>query len=196
MNRTARNFCFKAIAYLKVEGAVGEGAAVRLHADDSPVLRRLGNRFLVAYLVDEGDHFSYVQGHHLRGAGLSADELHMQALSNLAAFGEESISVQEYGNIYTSMGGTFEASMLLCEDFWEIWYAHLAPNGFIATVPARGVLAFGDSDAQQTVAELSALYELGRPWQDHPLSSSLFRRVGKRWEPLGDSRGCGTVLLH
>lgn len=186
MNSNSRNFCFRAIAYLKVEVSSDMGRAVRLNDSDSPVLRGYGNGLRVAYLVDEGDHFSYVQARHLEEAGLSADELHAQGLLNLSVFAEEHITVHEYGTIYTSTGSEFEASMLLCDDFWDVWYAPLAPSGFVVTVPSRSLLAFGDVARPDTIQELCTLYERGSPWKDHPLSASLFKRVGKGWEPLHD----------
>ena len=186
MNLNSRNFCFRAKAYLKVELEPGQGEFVPLDDEESPVLRRLGNGLLVSYLVDEGEHFTYVLGRHLQEAGLSADELHAQALSNLATFAEDNVTVHEYGKIYASIGGEFEASMVLCEDFWDTWYAHLAPRGFVVSFPARNVLAFGDISVPETIGELCTFYEQGRPWRDHPLSPTLFRRVGRRWEPLHD----------
>ncbi len=184
MNLNARDFCFKAMAYLKAEVAPGQGRAVPLHGEHSPVLRRLDNGLLVAYLVDQGQHFSYVQGRHLRDGGVSPQELHAQAVGNLATYAEQHVDVHEYGKVFASIGGAFQASMLLCSDFWDIWYARLAPGGFIAAIPARNVLAFGDIDEADTVAELCALYEQGRPWRDHPVSASLFRRIGTDWRPL------------
>lgn len=187
MNREARNFCFKAMAYIKADLPAGQGRAVPLDGEHSPVLRRLGNGLLVAYLVDQGEHFSYVQGRHLRDAGLSAEELHVQAVTNLTGYAEQTVEVHEYGKLFASIGGAFQASMLLCSEFWDVWYARLAPGGFLAAVPARNVLAFGDIDEEETVAELCALYEQGRPWQDHPVSATLFRRVGQAWRPLHDT---------
>lgn len=183
MNDGARQFCAKALAYLKVESCTGAGTGLSLRDPGSPVVRKIGHGLLATYLVDAGGHFVYVQGRHLQAAGRSPDELHAMALRNLASHAEQHLDVHEFGPLYVSAGGEFPASMLLCDEFWDVWYAGHIPRDVTAMIPARSLLAFGDSTAAATVPAMCALYEQGRPWSDHPLSANLWHRVARQWEP-------------
>lgn len=185
MEESARTFCQSAIAYLKLAAPEGEGVRVKSGAADSPVLRPLGNGLVVAYVVDDGGHLSFVQKHHLAKARMDEDDLHEQAMLNLANVASSRAEVRKFGNIYMVLaGGCFEASFLLCEEFWATWYEDLAPNGFVAAFPARDVLAFGDSDRPETFAELRALCAETGGNVVYPLTSTLYRRVDKTWEPM------------
>lgn len=180
------DFCSRAIAYLKVEERENNsGAEIALSHVDSPVIRSIGHGLLVSYLVDEGNSYSYVQNRHIEAAGVTEEELHMQAVKNLRALAEQNVEVRQYGSIFAVLiGGDFEASLALVDDFWSDWYAHLAPNGFTVAFPARDILAFCDSSSEEAVEELRALVERTQGQVDHPLSAILHRRVGGVWEPI------------
>lgn len=186
-DKAVRSFCLKAIAYLKVVLPDDDTSQpLKLPASQMPVLKALGGSLLVAYLVDEGDRFSYVQERHLVAAGLSIDELHTAAIDNLRAFAETNAEVRQHGAIYAVLaGGNFEASMLLVNDFWASWYKHLAPNGFAVAFPARDLLAFGDLGSQQAIADLHALCLRAITNQvDHPLTTNLYRSTDQGWRVL------------
>ena len=184
MDTQTRNYCLRAAACLKSEVTDDREVHITLSERDSPVLRKLGHGLLAAYLVDEGEYFSYVQHGHLADALLSCDELHAHAVANLSALAEKDAEVRPYGNIYAVlMGGNFEASIILVEEFWSEWYAQLAPDGFLAAFPARDLLAFGNASAA-VVSELNEFLERVNHGLDHPLNSNLFRRVGSAWVPF------------
>lgn len=189
MDPAARDYCLKSMAYLKVmEPADAADTPSSLSQCDSPVLRPIGHQLIVAYLVDEGECFSYVQHRHIEGAGLSPDELHAQAIANLAAFARERIEVKSYGNhlYYVLMGGNFEASLILVNEFWSEWCAQLAPTGFLAAFPARDVLAFGDASSPEALSGLEAICDRCKEGGgDHTLTFNVFRRAGVSWEPIG-----------
>lgn len=185
MSQESRDFCRRAVAYLKVEEPLSVQPVMELPESESPVIRPLGHRLLAAYLVDEGESFAYVQYRHLAEAGMSTEELHVSAVQNLAALAEERVEVRTYGNIYAVlMGGNFEASLVLLEEFWSEWYSHLAPNGYVVAFPARDILAFGDSSSAEAIHELSQVCQRGNGEVDHPLTNTLYRREGSSWSPL------------
>lgn len=185
MEESARTFCESAIAYLKVAAPEGEGVRVKPGAPDSPVLRPLDNGLVVSYVVDDGGSLSFVQKHHLAKARFDADDLHEQAMLNLANVASGRAEVRKYGNIYLVLaGGCFEASFVLCDEFWGTWYEELAPNGFVAAFPARDVLAFGDGDKPETYVELRALCAETSGSVLYPLTHTLYKRVGGKWEPM------------
>jgi hypothetical protein len=184
MDTQTRNYCLRAVAYLKSQVTDNHEVDITLSEADSPVLRNLGHGLLAAYLVDEGEYFSYVQHRQLADSLLNCDELHAHAVANLTALAEKHAEVRPYGNIYAViMGGNFEASIILVDEFWSEWYAQLAPDGFLAAFPARDLLAFGNASAA-VISELNEFLERVNDGLDRPLSSNLFRRVGSAWVPL------------
>jgi hypothetical protein len=75
---TASEFCTRAVASLK-RALPADGPATVLSYEDSLVLTNLNNDLLVCYLVDQTDHFQYVQYRHLAVARLTEAELHQLA---------------------------------------------------------------------------------------------------------------------
>jgi hypothetical protein len=184
MNITDHEFCLKAVAYLKVAEASSLDSAMTLPFMDSPVVKDFGNGLLATYVVDPGDHLSYVQHRHLTKAGISPEQLHEIAVRNLAALTYRNLQVRTYGNIYAVlMGENFEASLIMVPEFWSDWYAEQVPNGAVAAFPARDILAFADSENVEGLNELRALCERGGNTVDHPLTKTLYRLIGTDWVP-------------
>jgi hypothetical protein len=176
----------RAVAYLKTKLPDADPApALPLNREDSPVLRDLNNGLLVAYLVDEGNSFTYVQNRHLFAARISEDEIHKVAIDNLYAIAEKHLRIQPYGNVFAVfMEGNFEASVLLLDTVWDISLSKYTREDFVAAAPARDVLAFGDSSSPEAIAELGALIERLKTTKcDHPLSTSVYRRKSGTWMP-------------
>ncbi|WP_342950145.1 hypothetical protein [Paraburkholderia ferrariae] len=183
MTVTEGGICARAIAYLKP--VVQESTpAISLSREDSPVLRPFIDDLMVSYVADTADHLAFVQHRHLEQEGVSVDQLHSMAVSNLQALAEEKLAVREYGSIYVAlMGGNFEASLLTLDAMWNDWYAHLAPQGFVAVAPARDLLAFCDSSSAQGLVELRHVVERSGDC-DHRLLPHLYRRTGAEWKQL------------
>jgi uncharacterized protein YtpQ (UPF0354 family) len=189
MRESERELCARALAYLKRARPDDEpdDAAIVVSREHSPVLTDLNNGLLVAYLVDQVDHFRYVQQRHLDGAGLSQAELHQQGIANLRALLEQQdIKVQPYGNVFAILcGGNFEASAVLVDGLWNDALAHLAPNGFVVAIRCRDILAFCDAGNASGLQELRQIIERTQDG-DHPISSVLYRRHAGTWEPYAD----------
>ena len=171
-----------AVAYLKPEIPRSDPApALALSGDDSPVLRAFATGLVTAYLIDEGDTFSYVQGRDLREAGLGEEELHRLAVANLAKLAEGKASVRESGPVWAVfLDGNFEASLMLVDDLWTHGLREYATDPVVA-IPARDVLAFCDVESAAGVSELRAVVKRAWPLGDHLLSESLYRRVDGIW---------------
>lgn len=149
---------------------------------DAPVLRELGNGLLVAYVVDSGQSFEYVQSRHLLKAGIVADDLHVTAMNNLLVFMGERTRMQPHGNIFAMfLDGNFESSLLLVDQLWDQALVAYAQNGFVVAVPARDVLAFTDGNSAAGIAELRGLVSKLFPNGDHLISQDLFKRQSGRW---------------
>ena len=181
-------FCDTAIAYLKAKMPIEDGA-VELSHNDSPAITDLHNGLLATYVVDRGESFKFVQYRHLTECSLSLDSLHKIGVENLSAkLSERGAEIRPYGNIFAVLfGGNFEASLLLLDDLWDQHLAGYAPNGFVAAIPYRDILAFCDAQSESGIEELRALVARVKGG-DHPLTDALYQRdVGKRgWRPLSN----------
>lgn len=186
MNNPDRDFCFKAIAYIKAMLPIDNAPAVGLELANSPVIKKVTPSLAAAYLVDTGNTFTYIQHRHLSAAGITVEELHSKAIYNLATMAQTQVKVQPYGNIYAVlMGGNFEASLILFDGFWMQSCARLAPNGFIAAFPARDILAFTDAANAQGIEELHQLCTRVGSTSDHPLTTQLHSYASGIWQPYG-----------
>jgi hypothetical protein len=176
----------EALAYLKPQIPSSDPApVVSLSADDSPVMREFLPGLLTAYLVDEGDSFAYVQGRDLRLADVSEEELHRQAVANLAALADDQLTIRENGPLSALfLDGNFEASLLLLDDLWTDRLREYARDPIVA-IPARDILAFSDVESAAGVSELRAVVKRLWPSGDHLLSENLYRRVDGRWRVYG-----------
>lgn len=173
-----------AIAYLRPDLTDEPGEAdVTLSGEDEPVLRKLGNGMLVAYLVDEGKQFAWVQQRHLIAEGVTAIALHEQGVLNLARIAHEKLRVMNQGKFFACLlDGHFEASLLLLDDLWDDHLAELVPNGFVAGVPARDILMFCDVQSESGKNEI--IHRTARIWPngDHLLRRELYVRGNKAWQ--------------
>ena len=177
----ASNDCKRAISYLKVKLPTSVPITMTVTHEETPVLRDLGNGLLVSYLVDRGEGFSYIQNRDLLAAGIDEEKLHKIGIDNLYALAAKHLQIQQHGPIFALfMEGNFEASVLLLDKVWDVSLAEHIDNEFIAALPTRDILAFGDSGSPEAITELRAL--IGRLEDgDHPLSSSLYRRTNRTW---------------
>ncbi len=181
----AASFCHRAIAYLKANLPDAK-ADVVLDDDRELIITNLNNGLLVAYLVDEGDRFEYVQRCHLTGAGIDQAQLHQIAVGSLSnMFAERGANLRKAGAAFAVIfDGNFEASLILLDSLWDNELAHLAPNGFVAAIPARDILAFCDAASEAGIAELRRIIERVEGGS-HPLKPVLYRRdsSARNWQP-------------
>ena len=176
----------EALAYLKPEIPRSDPAPiVSLSTDDAPVMREFLPGLLTAYLVDEGDSFAYVQGRDLRHAGIAEEELHRQAIANLATLAQDRLTIRENGPVSALfLDGNFEASLLLLDDLWTDRLREYARDPIVA-IPSRDVLAFCDVESAAGVSALRAVVKRVWPLGDHPLTENLYRRIDGKWRVYG-----------
>ena len=181
----SRETVLTAVAYLKrvlpPEPMPGENVVELSHAD-TPVMKDLQNGFLVAYLVDEGSSYGYVQHRDLGSSGVSEEELHATGIDNLYSVANERLRVQPTGDIFALlMGGTFEASMILLDRLWSDSLREYVPGAVLVAVPARDVLAFGAASSPAAVKGLQAVVDRLVQTGHAELSKTLYRREGSIW---------------
>jgi Protein of unknown function (DUF1444) len=171
-----------AIAYLRPDLTGEASAEVVLSGDDEPILRPLGNGMLVAYLVDEGNHYRWVQQRHLAAEGITPEALHERSILNLSRKASNALRVTDQGGFFACfLDGDFEASLLLLDDLWDRDLCELVPNGFVAGVPARDILMFCDATSESGIREVSARIERVWPNGDHLLRRELYIRSNRAW---------------
>lgn len=177
-------FTERAIAYLKAI-VPEESASVELSRKESPVLRPLSDDLCIAYVVDEGSGYQYVQNRHLDEDGISAAEVHEIGLRNLAARASQgNLRVQAYGNMFAVlMGGDFEASLMLLDPLWDHHFRQCVSGTYAIAIPARDILAFCDHASDIGRAELSQLIGRIYPSGDHLLTDRIYIRGDGAWSP-------------
>ena len=159
-------------------------ADIAVLPSEEPVRRELCAGLHVNYLVDEGEHFSYVQRATLEEAGMSADDLHKTALANLDALCGESLEVVSHGDLLVAtLDGNLESSLLLSDYLWDVSLVDYIGEQPIAAVPARDVIAMCAHDSASGIENLRAAIERIWPDGDHLVSKSLFVRRNGAWEP-------------
>ena len=187
MSEIDADFCTRAVASLKRALPLDAEPSITLSHQDSPVLTDLNNGLLVAYLMDQEEGFQYVQYRHLAAAGITEAELKRLGIANLSTLlSQRGANVRPYQNIFAVFfDGAFEASLILIDDLWDEKLAHFAPNGVIAAVPCRDILAFCDAENASGILELRQLIQRVESG-DHPISSVLYRRHASIWKPYAD----------
>ena len=178
----------EAIACIKAEVPEDDLApALKLSEEDSPILKRIGGGLLVAYLVDEGDSFAYVQGKHLRVTGIDKDQLHARAVENLRHLTEGKVTIRQNGPTYALFfDGNFEASLILLDEMWDEDLVQYHGGEPVVAIPARDVLCFCNASSVDGIDELRAVISRCWPNGDHLLSEKLFRRMNRTWVPFDD----------
>ncbi len=178
----------EAIAYFK-QLVPGEGKLiVDIPDEEQPFHLPFSEDIGIFFLVDNGENYTVVQNRHLTEQKMSPDELLERGINNLDTTRRNEIEVRKYNEILMFSGnGNLEASLLLIPELWDIGLDIFCPNGFVAAVPARDVLAVCDKNDSESITELHGIIE--RVWSvgDHLLSRSLFIRENKKWVPFHDA---------
>lgn len=156
---------------------------VKLSRDDTPVMKDVDNGLLVAYLVDEGDSFTYIQYRDLDGDRITENELHDIGTNNLSALTTQmNLRVAPYGNIFAVLlDGNFEASLLLVDSLWSNAFRQFVRGDYLVAIPNRDILAFCERSSPTGRAELLKVIERSKGSEDHPLSRELFVRRDSDW---------------
>lgn len=147
------------------------------------IYERLNAHLLVFYAQDMPTRVRYLNKSDLEAAGLDRSGLRALAVANLKRQMPEIEVYREEVFSMVAAGGTYEASILLFEDFWKGERARMAGPPMVA-VPARDLLLFVDSTNPEAVAQLEALSR--KMWGDtaYAVSDALFIAAPEGWRPV------------
>jgi uncharacterized protein YtpQ (UPF0354 family) len=175
----------QALAYLKpAVRTEAPGPVMDVRREEAPVLRDYGANLLVAYVVDLGNMFTYIQERDLATAGIDADQLHVEAVNNLRRLAHGRVTIRQAGAVSALFfDGNFEASLILLDELWDRDLRQYHGGRPVAALPARDVLCFCDASSPAGIAELRAVVGRVFPKGDHLLTDALLRRQGTTWVP-------------
>jgi len=158
------------------------GAAdITLSKADSHVERRLVADLLAFYAFDAGSHYEIVAYRDLAELGITADELHEQALLNLRGLKLDVRAHKGDRIIMLTAGGNYEATLILLPEIWES-VSQMVSGQLVAAVPARDVLyVTGDAD-RENLADMRRWTSKAVEQVDKPLSCAFIRWTGAGWE--------------
>lgn len=120
--------------------------------DTQAPVRMFSHEAVVVYLVDQGDHYEWVDEADMVAADLTFDQLHEIGVMNLARMFDR-LRIDDVGGVLMLSGlGLFEASMILCTPLWESdeflsRFGLMGPIASIASQDTLGVCVRGDDDA-------------------------------------------------
>ncbi|MCK9689626.1 hypothetical protein [Scleromatobacter humisilvae] len=165
----------------------------RIGADDpsAPLIRTTRDGFLVVYMVDRGDRYTWLTMGELAAWGRTDEEAHRVAMSNLSRLATELRCATEpdsYSGLF--LGGRYESSMILLDELWDLNLRPLTPAGAIVSIAARDICAFCDAEDARALAELRTLGARLRARGTQPsmlITDRLYRRQDGRWRPLLDA---------
>lgn len=164
---------------------------------DLPVTRATKGAFGVQYMVEDGKRFNAVLASDLEEAGLSVDELHRLALTNLRRLVKDGLKLKRvnskdasYRAMRIKLDGSYESSVLLLDDVWDKTLKKHAPNGVVAVMPSRDACTFIDLSAL-TKGGLADLREamLQAKRLNGDVFNAILHRQGRHWGLAGELDG-------
>ena len=151
--------------------------------DLAPVNRPFVGSLLTTYVVDVGVGLRFVSEDELNGMALTVDELHEQAVRNLAAYvDQQHLRTPEYHDIRPLLlDGNFEVSLMFLDELWNRFESQFGERSILAVAPTRDILACCPASSQAGRAQLSQLIDRVWPAGDHRLTRDFYRRVDGTW---------------
>ncbi|MGI5176203.1 hypothetical protein ACQEVZ_07745 [Dactylosporangium sp. CA-152071] len=147
------------------------------------VSRPFVGSLVTTYVVEVGSGLRFVSEDELNGVAITVDELHEQAVRNLAAYvGQRQLRTPEYHDIRpVLLGGTFEVSVMFLEEVWNRFESQFGERSILAVAPTRDILACCPASSQAGRAQLGQLIDRVWPAGDHRLTRDFYRRVDGTW---------------
>ena len=134
---------------------------------------------IIAYVVDAPKTIRYLTNKHLADLKLSVEQLHRIALTNLKRILPAPEIREESGLYQIHCGGTYEASLLFLNEFWDKRPFRLRGE-IVVAVPARDAVLVTGSGYPEGIQRLSELAHEAHASSPYRVTSELLiRREGK-----------------
>ena len=140
----------------------------------------------IVYGVDTENSIRYLNQEEFSKLHLQGESLRSIAIENLRHLLPEIQMKQFKGLFIVSAGGTYEASLLLLESFWNKEQFGLKGD-FVVGIPSRELLLVADSAEAGAVKSLLHFCREAAGKSSYPLTSQLFRREAGKFVPLPES---------
>ena len=153
---------------------------IELSEDDSPVTNIFAGDLIIMYAEDLPDRFAYLSNKRMRELGLSIDELHALAIQNLPNRIPE---IQLHGSaprFMLTVGGNFEATLLLHPTLWGSLSEHL-PGTPMAIVPSRDLIFVTCLEWEEGLTFMKEMAEKELEDNRYALSKLVFIRRNNSW---------------
>ncbi|MCX9158565.1 nitrous oxide reductase accessory protein NosL [Niveibacterium sp. 24ML] len=135
----------------------------------------------VLYAFNQPDLLVYLSNRELSQIGLTGDQLHALAVSNISKHIEEVVFKQLDDGLYgVACGGVLEASLLLLDGFWERLTSEL-PGIPLAVVPARDLLFVTGSKVPGSMQKIAKCARIPLADKALALSQIILARTNGQW---------------
>lgn len=156
----------------------------QIPVDQCPPTYPLFADLVLVYAVDRELGIAHLPRPELEMLGLAEPDLRDLALSNLARKMPQGEVQGDDGPMRMLVaGGNYESSLLLFPSVWEGLPFRGSP---LAVVVARDLLLFADDAMPGAAAALRESSKRLIEKVDHPISTTVLRRVNGTWEPVVD----------
>ncbi|CAN5331024.1 hypothetical protein BH10PSE17_BH10PSE17_01620 [soil metagenome] len=159
-------------------------ATMNLPHDQRPIAIPFVGDLLVAYAVDEGEHFRYLTRAEVDAMPNGESGLQALAVDNLADFIQrpDHLKLENVDGSLTraTIPDGLTASLLLVDDFWKHGLERIGPVA--AIVPSRDELWFGPATTEGNVERLAKLVSEREFGHTHALVPHLLNYSSKGWE--------------
>ena len=158
-----------------------QGEAIAFSEEDSPVMRDFAADLSVLYAFNQPDYLAYATNRELSQNGVTAEQLHSVAVSNISKHIGEVVFRQLDDGLYgVTCGGVLEASLLLLDGLWEKLTSQL-PGIPLAVVPARDLLFVTGSKVPGSMQKIAKCARVPVANKALALSQTILARTNGQW---------------
>ena len=153
-----------------------------INESEKPIVKKYLGDVVITYLIDFEDTYVYINKSKLETWGIGLDSLNTTAIDNLEEFAESQYKL--YGDSSYAMitlDGNLEASLMLCDKFWNN-ISYILPNkSWVIAIPARDILVLSTVANEKGINSLKDAINKTFKQGDHLISRWLFIRENNKW---------------
>lgn len=145
------------------------------------------NYFIVNYVVEKPDSYEHIGQDDMNEAGINASQLHQYAMENFRNLANNGRNARihgkpEEGILAVTMGGDFESSLVLLDDFWDKRIAGTFQDDYVIAILAKDLLFIVDRNNQQAMNHIRKMMAKFKAEKGVIVSEYFYYRKDKRWQ--------------